>query len=916
MGAPPAMISVGRILSFLLLCSFLAAETAGIPSEVRQLLQHLPTLPRYVENGYSPLGRSPVVDVLLADPLYMAPYAEQVSTLIREKAYENNLAQLATSLFMAGGIPIQSEIATIKFLKPLNPFTNAFSENTARLLYSCWQAFLDIRREVFELFMVFSEEDKQWIKEHYDSFFFGDNPTAEAYDFFTTGSAYPLKFFALAARLDLARLADCARRLSKIVDELYREREELLKVSLTKDFLWEEEGAKFFISSASGMVHRTEADFFIDLGGKNTIHSAAGGTEGRRPLALHIDLRGNNSYIGKDFCQGSGFLGVGLLASFNGNNSYSAKAYSQACGFFGVGILANYGGYNRYILDFGGQSLALFGSSLLYDGGSNNDYVATQGMAQGASSTLGVAFLVNRGGDSIFTSGALGRGGSRYGGIGQGSSVGVRHDPWLGRPSLYGGLAFLYLGAGGNKLTSAWLGQGSGYFLGAGIAVAEGSGDHFRAKATSQGQGLHLAAGLLFNKGSHSTFEGGYGSLGVGADYAVGMYVGLKGSNTYVGAEQAAGTARKPKGLGIFISGRGLNRYSFERLSNADVLLPQSPKDWPWALFIQLGDSCYPNNVDRFSRGMGLTWGYPSHSLGLALPASSERFHALLSLFHRRPQAPFPFNPLKGWEGNRAYRPLPLADAQALADEIANADYDRRRQIYETLDLMRFYYGAKEPDLHALLLKPESLSEDAFNYAVFWALRHRNKADLTGIKNALSSKLFASPYAHKMATSLFATFWSASSTPLLKQIMLSAAPEESRYIAALALAINLKPDELAILQEGLASDSELVRYAIAKNLRDSDNSAVLPLMRGLFNDPSLYVRRAASLAALSMGDKGSIPILLETLKFNTLDIEEDFSDNPYHLLAQYTGVDYGSDLNAWLLWWHENGSSPSPSHKP
>lgn len=73
---------------------------------IDSFIQNVPSLPRYVEGGYSPLGRSPVVDVLLADPLYMPTYAEIVTDLIKNNSEYNRLFPLATALQTASGIPI------------------------------------------------------------------------------------------------------------------------------------------------------------------------------------------------------------------------------------------------------------------------------------------------------------------------------------------------------------------------------------------------------------------------------------------------------------------------------------------------------------------------------------------------------------------------------------------------------------------------------------------------------------------------------------------------------------------------------------------------------------------------------------------------------------------------------------------
>lgn len=916
---------IKTIISFIFLSAVLFSATALMVSQffnkpienpkeafkmVDGFFQSVPSLPRYMEGGYSPLGRSPVVDVLLADPLYMPKYAEIVAELIKNQSQHNPLFSLGTSLLTAGGIPTaqfnREEILKLSVNTP-DRFLKTFPRASAEKLYSYWLSFMKIEREVDTILSVLSGEEKNWIKENYNRFFFEKQEGDAAYNFFTTDSPYPLIFFELAARIDLAKLSDCARKLSLITDDFYQFRKEFAEVFLEEDFIWEENNLKFIISQKSHTNHEENADFFIDLGGHNTINGNAGGTEGVRSLALHIDLKGNNIYYGKNFVQGSGFLGVGLLVNCSGNNTYHADSYSQGCGFFGVGFLANLEGNNRFALNFGGQSFALFGSSILWNKEGGNHYLANQGMAQAASSTLGVAFLVDDRGGNSYTAGISGKGGTRYGGIGQGGSSGVRADPWLNNASFYGGLSFLYIGEGNNTLKTAWLGQGSAYFLGVGIVVMEGSNDSFEADYDAQGQGLHLASGLVLRKGENGHFKGGWGSLGVSGDRSVGMFINIGGNNNYEGTDQSIGSSRKPKSVGIFVNIGGNNTYTFKKLSNARLQFPQSPKEWSSALFLEVGDnSRYPENVDEFKRGNDLEWGIKNHSLGISTQFLHEDSKEILfTKFHDSPRTPFPFDPFHGWSDNTAYQALvydPKA-AQDLANEIAVANYDRRRQIYEILDLMRFKDRKIEYDLSYLLQTPTSIGTDAFNYAVLWALRNKNKVDLKEIKTALRSGQFTSEYARKMAVSLVGTFWTPEAIPILSLAMLEDPSEEIRYYAALALAINASMNSIDTLKQGLKSDSELVRYAIARGLQESKNPYALELVVPLFNDPSFYVQRAAGLTAISLGDKNGIPVVLETLQYETLDTGDNYGDNIFKPLSTYLGVDFGLDKQAWIDWW-------------
>lgn len=414
---------------------------------------------------------------------------------------------------------------------------------------------------------------------------------------------------------------------------------------------------------------------------------------------------------------------------------------------------------------------------------------------------------------------------------------------------------------------------------------------------------------ILLKKGGHGKFKGGWGSLGVSGDRSVGMFIGVGENNIFEGTDQSIGSSRKPKSLGVFINIGGHNTYTFQNLSNARLQFPQSPKEWSSALFLEVGsDSSYPKNVDEFTRGNDLEWGIKKHSVGVSTQFLSDNpKETIFDKFHASPHVSLPFDPVHGWSSNTAYQSLPYTykTPQDLADEILHANYDRRRQIYETLDLIRFKDRKVDYDLSYLLQIPTQIEEDAFNYAVLWALRNKDKADLTEIKKALKSKRFTSEYARKMAVALVGTFWTKETAPILSQLMLEDPSDEIRYYAALALTLHLSPDSIDAIKNSLKTDSELVRYAIAKGLQNSLNPASLSLVTPLFNDDSFYVRRAAGLTAISLGDKNGIPIVLETLQYETLDTGDNYGDNIYRQLSNYLNVDFGLDKDAWIKWWDQ-----------
>lgn len=906
---------------------FYTTESNSIPKVLNDFIQEQHVLPKYVEAYYSPLGRSPVVDAVLGDPFYLPIYAITTGKQLRESSHNNSLYDVYTSAILAGGIPVIKEKSDFLLANPSSipqEFLSTFGQKLGREVYCLWQTFIFVYREAESALSGLTPEEKTWIYENREAFFFG-HQGANDYDFFTTDSEMPLKFFELSSRVDLAKLAECAQHLCLIVDSIYELREAFRRISIDHNFVWEEQRLKFIAAGKFDEFQQDSADFFIDLGGSHIHTHNAGGTEGKRAAALFVDLAGNHMFIGKNAVQGSGILGIGVFANFGGNNSYQAETYSQGAGFFGAGIMMNLAGNNTYEMDFFGQSCAAFGSSLLWDKKGNDHYLARQGMAQAASSTLGVAFLLNNEGGNSYDSGISGSGSSRFSGMGQGGSIGTRNSVWFGHPSFYGGVSFLYDVEGTNDtFWTPWLGQGSSYFLGLGVLMV-GPGDaNFRSDVDAQGQGLHLSAGLLLKEGGNDHYSGGWGSLGTGGDRSVGMFIDTGGNDIVEGSGHSVGSARKPKALGVFIKILGNTAYTFKDNSNANIQKPMTPEEWPSALFLDLnGTNTYPEGVDHLKRCNNCQWNVGNHGIGIDTDLNPKGLiEAVFDKFPKKPRIAFSFDPIKGWKNNVAYRPLPLPktpeELNLLIQEVPKANYDRRRQIYEILDLWRFKQGNAKVDVSSLLQDFSNAPEDQLNFAFLWGLLDHNLNRLQDVMNALEQQTISSAYARKMAIRFVGYLgWDQSINTLAKVIEVDPS-EENRANAALMLAKFMTPGSLNLLEPALKSPSERVAYAAAAGLKDSPIPGALDAVIPLLDSESIYVRRAAALTAISLNYKPAIPIFLSTLSFNTLDTENNYGDNLYNQLAPYVGVDFGVDRNAWLEWWkqvHETFEFPSESEK-
>lgn len=872
-------------------------------SNLQKFLKEPHPLPQYVEAGYSPLGRSPAVDALLADPFYVPFFAEAIAEKLEKPI--DTLEEIANIAFLASGIPQDPMGSFTESLDPPEQFLSAFGDEEGGFLYNKWKAFISIAKEIQTILSPLTDKEKEWLRENFESFFFGNNHS-EIYDFFTTESLMPLNFFALASKVDIAKMADSAKKLASIVDGIYERKEKIASLRLKQDFVWIEEEKKFWISGKERAVFKEDADFFLHLKGNCKFENNAGGTKGVKAAALHISLEGNNLFLGDKFVQGAGILGVGILANFKGGNTYKAKMCSQAASFLGIGLLMDRGGKSDFQLGYFGQSAALFGASILWNLKGKSHYFTRDGMAQGAASTLGSAFLVDTAGKSNFILGSAYAGEHRSMGIGQGGSIGVRFDPWRGNPSFYGGLSFLFAGKGKNHFKGGWYSQGAAYFLGAGILVDRGKGSTFSAEIDSQGQGLHLSCGCLLASDA-KRFDSGFGSQGIGGDRSAGFFINLGSHAYYIGGEQTIGSARKPQGLGVFLNFKGNNSYLFEDLSCGNLQYPRSPLEWPRALFFSQGNgNQFSKNVDRYARCKGCEWGIPTHSLGCDADPETFSYSAFIDLAPRSPRA-FVFDPFLGWTENTAYRSLKLLETEeeleAEVKKIVSSTYDERRSLYESLDLYRYLHRETRIDLSPLLEDPAHAPVDQFNYAALSALNDRDRKAAAIAAKALREEDFSSPYAEKMAIRLVGELGNQKEIAVLERAAGSYWTEENRALGFYYLAKAGNPSFLPFLLHFRSTGKEKMRFAIAMGLKGSSFEPALDILVPMLHDPSFYVKRRAALSLISLGYKPAISALLETLEYPSLDTTENYGDNLYTELASYVGVDFGNDPILWEKWW-------------
>ncbi len=941
-----------------------AADDAAngiLPQSVVDRLTQQHTLPRYEESWYHVLGRSPVVDAVLSDPMYLPTYVRDVSAQLREEvAMEDaNTGVLFSITCRGGGVASVPNAIMGLGPAPRDVFMAALGEEGGQKLELVWGLFVHAHDRAETALSGLDEDDRNWLIAHPDAWFFGNPETdlstndaddaettlsvkkSEEYNFFTIeDTSVQQHIFEMSTRVDFAQLAEATRELG-LLSDIVRANADLF-TNYKGTFIYEDDatGLTMLLSGTDNDRHTESYDFILDVGGNDTYLNNAGGTGlGERVAAVCIDLQGNDRYETHAGSLGSGFLGIGALVDFEGDDIYSSTTITQGAAYFGCGLFADLNGSDEYRAEYFAQSAAAFGVSMFWDAGSGDDYYIADGMAQAAASTMGVAFLIESGGNDRYRCGGPRDSfWSKRMGIGQGGAAGVRSYPWKEAPSFYGGVAFLDDAGGDDMFESPVFSQGGSYFLSLGVLNNTGGDDRYIASADAQGSTIHLTAGCLIDDGGNDYYDGGWGSTGIGGDRSVGILIDTMGNDTYVGSSHNIGSARKPKAVGIFIDVAGDDTYLFDGDECcAHVQQPSDPEDWPTATFLDLGGvDQYPDASDGIIRDNDRTWSFGPTGYGadITLDVADQKrvTDELFALFSRQPR--IPFSTLKGWGSNVAFRPFP-SDLSSIDDDTigfwveqlsASKDYDIRRRWYEIFDTIYFLKQRDGADTEAsniismyatLIADPAAMAVDQIAFAATWiALNPLSIEYDTMIAAAQQWDTIESPLGRKYYLRMVGAYAVATAhdTTELATVLSAALSQdldaECRRIATLYLAQLGTNEALSQLLPALKDSSSMVRRSACQGLRDSNMVDAKSKVTPLLDDPDLYVQRAAALCLISLGDSAGVRTLLTSMHVKTLDTGENYGHNLYAELADYLGIELldelGLDLDRWEAWWDAN----------
>ena len=321
----------------------------------------------------------------------------------------------------------------------------------------------------------------------------------------------------------------------------------------------------------------------IDLGGDDLYRGLIGasGDEDHGNAAV-IDLSGNDTYEAAPLGLATGRLGVGLVIDYAGNDVYRLQSGGAGVAFAGVGILLDRQGNDVYTGGRFTQGAAIGGLGLLLDLEGNDRY-AGQGFALGFGGPLGVGAAIDAGGDDHYQcvnglpsaynaseapQAKPGDPSFQYDCFGLGAGSGLRMFSKQRAQqvlSLAGGWGLLLDMGGRDHYQSANFSQGMGYFWGIGTFLDLDGDDNYQAARYGQGASAHYGVGMQLDYQGNDQYRstGPYYNKGVSWDHGVSLAIdGGTGDDRYAfDASTGLGKANH-MGWAILVDEGGQDRYT------------------------------------------------------------------------------------------------------------------------------------------------------------------------------------------------------------------------------------------------------------------------------------------------------------------------------------------------------------------
>ena len=492
------------------------------------------------------------VPILLNSPLQIIPFARGCSA-----AFDEGQHSLSSILKTSADL---LEIEVEDFEKDIAPFPEGFHKIPASPLQQAieilYPALVQGKRVFNEAFRDLDKEEIIFSKRKIESLLFNGPKDKHLLRHENQGEIE--RAFFLASKIDRKRILQASYIIASALDEA-------LKILNTMDpsqvagFLKEERTAlrtplgEIIIGGLGDNNHTGGMPLLlIDLGGNDHYR-----LEEYSPFSVIIDLTGDDTYLSSENCWlGAGVLGLGFLVDLRGNDTYHGKNFTFGAGFFGVGFHYDREGNDRYISDMFSQGAGAFGLGLLCDV-EGDDFYRTALYGQGFGFVGGGGSLLDYRGKDAFFSGGLVPDHRETSGAFQTLSQGFGFG-W--RPFASGGIGVLYNGEGDDTYEGSYFSQGSGYWHSIGMLIDKKGKDNYKARRYSQGAGTHWAIGALIDFEGDDRYLSWGVSQGCGHDRSIGILWDGQGNDRYQ-AEWLSQGAGNDAGRGLLIDEKGNDIY-------------------------------------------------------------------------------------------------------------------------------------------------------------------------------------------------------------------------------------------------------------------------------------------------------------------------------------------------------------------
>ncbi len=352
-------------------------------------------------------------------------------------------------------------------------------------------------------------------------------------------------------------------------------------------------------------IYRGDFALIIDPGGNDSYYLDYD-IENPHPTVI-LDYSGDDYYSAEsDFALASGALSYSILLDGEGDDIYRGKNFSLGCGYFGIGLLWDKKGNDSYFGDTFTQGAGTFGIGLLIDNQGNDSYSGNL-YCQGMGFVRGIGGIVDHDGNDSYIVQPKYKEffhpGDHYQSLSQGFAIGLR-------PHMSGGFGFICDYSGNDSYVADFFTQGSSYWWSLGLIYDKSGNDLYSSYQYAQGAGAHMTLGMLLDCDGDDVYRSHGVCQGCGHDYSCGWLLDRGGNDIYSanGLAQGAGQAN---GIGLFFDLTGNDGYYVFTSSNTQGYGNPRRDYGSIGLFLDLdGDDRYDGNGlnNQFWRTNG-KWG-------------------------------------------------------------------------------------------------------------------------------------------------------------------------------------------------------------------------------------------------------------------------------------------------------------------